>query len=145
MTRKRVTKMELYMRKVNIERMLVKGYSENEIVDEMSQAWSCTKANVRHYVKEIRKEWLEIDKADPQELRHKYLLRLEMMFKIAWEANHLKASLEIQKEINRLTGMYSSETGDTNTVEVITISERRPATPMLNPGHTDEDDDAADV
>lgn len=137
--------MEMYMRKIEIERMLIKGYLESEIIDQMSQQWSCTKANVRHYIKEIRKDWIATAKADPSELRHKYLLRLEHMFRIAWEAVHLKASLEIQKEINRLTGMYSNESGDPNTVEVITISERRPDAPLLPSGDSDEDDDAADI
>lgn len=139
MARKRVGKMEAYMRKVRIERMLCQGYWESEIKNLLSEEWKCTKANVHKYIQDVKADWKKIDRLDPEELRPKFLKRLEMMFQQAYDAKHLKVALEIQKEINKLTAMYNQAVDEQEPIEVITISERSEAIPALNPSSKDGD------
>lgn len=127
MPRNRVGKLEHYMRTVKVAQLLTQGYWESEIVQELSQEWQCSERNVRKYIAKAKAEWKENAVLDLNELRNKYIQRLEHLFRLAYDSKHLKTALDIQKELNRITGMLKDSETDPDQIEVITISKRSEA------------------
>jgi hypothetical protein len=141
----RATKKEKYMRTVEVMNLMLKGWREPEIVEHLQRKWSIkSEVNIRRYIQAAFKEWVRNEAKNNSALREKYLDRLEMLFRSAVEKEHIKIALEVQKEINELSGMYIETKDERNAPEIITISavdQSRPALPAAQSESSDSNDE----
>jgi len=112
---KRATNAELVARRQEIQQLILKGVNSQDIVDEMVKKWETSKRAISEDIRAIHKEWQETAPAQTQENRNKYKDRLEMLFNKSLESGMLKTALDVQKEINKLDGLYAEKEKDEDT------------------------------
>jgi hypothetical protein len=141
--KKRATKTEQERRLDDIEELLLKGHKESEVVKMLSLRWNCGAANVRKYIRDLKQTWEKLETAPRAQLKVKYTRRLEELFKEALVGKSLKIALEIQKEINRIEGMYEPSKENKPPIQVLAISEQDQSGNQAEHNSQDEDDDHA--
>lgn len=122
---KRATQAELVARRQEIQQLILQGVSSQDIVDQMVKKWETSKRAISEDIRAIHKEWQETAPQETQEAKNKYLDRLEMLFNKALDAEQFKTALDVQKEINKIQGLYSDKEKDENQVpEFIKVTRR---------------------
>lgn len=127
LSRTRVTKREKMSRDLEIQKRLIEGWTQAEIVRRYSELWSCSDVNVRKYVKAVVDGWRDSLLEERHTLRNKFLDRLETLFRDCYAAGNYKTALDVQKEIHRICGLHDEQREDGSLAPVITISPRRAA------------------
>jgi len=123
----RVSKKERYMRLIFIQKFVLKGYSTPSIVAEIGPKWNISESTCRQYIKDAKDEWYK--ETFPKELaktKKRYGHRLELLLNEAWEAKQFKTVLEIQKEINKIDGLYDETKPKKKMPDTIIIREGQP-------------------
>lgn len=122
---KRATQAELITRRQEIQQLILQGTNSSDIVENMSVKWKTSKRAISEDIRAINKEWQETVPEDTQTNKNKYMDRLEMLLNKALANDHIKTALEIQKEINKLSGLYNEKEKDENQIpEMIKVSRR---------------------
>lgn len=109
MSQHRATNAELVKRREEIQTLILSGVSGVEIQEEMAKKWNTSKRAIADDIRYIGKEWEEQAPQKTQSMKNKYMDRLEMLLNKALQNDHIKTALEIQKEINKLNGLYSEK------------------------------------
>lgn len=118
------TKSELIMRREFVQDLMLKGHMQSEICSIVSEKYSIKKRVVLEDIREISKAWAsKADESKPL-IRNKFLDRLEQMFQTAFSAGNLKNALEIQKEINKISGLYQESQAEQQPPQFITVKAR---------------------
>lgn len=122
---KRATQAELIARRQEIQQLILQGVNSVEIVDKMAEKWKTSKRAISEDIRAISREWQETTPQETQAMKNKYMDRLEMLLNRALQNDHIKTALEIQKEINKLNGLYSEKDKDeTKVPEMIKVTRR---------------------
>jgi hypothetical protein len=122
---KRATQAELIARRQEIQQLILQGVNSQDIVDQMVKKWETSKRAISEDIRAIHKEWQETAPQETQEAKNKYLDRLEMLFNKALDAEQFKTALDVQKEINKIQGLYSEKENDENKVpEFVKVTRR---------------------
>jgi site-specific DNA-adenine methylase len=122
---KRATQAELVARRQEIQQLILKGVNSQDIVENMVKKWETSKRAISEDIRAIHKEWQETAPAQTQANRNKYKDRLEMLFNKSLESGMLKTALDVQKEINKLDGLYAEkEKDEDNTPEFVKVTRR---------------------
>ena len=121
----RATQAELIKRRQEIQQLILKGVNSTEIVNTMSVKWKTSKRAIAEDMRYIAREWKETVPQETQAMKNKYMDRLEMLLNKALENDHIKTALEIQKEINKLNGLYNEKEKEENQMpELIRVTKR---------------------
>jgi hypothetical protein len=99
------TKGELVMRREFVQDLVLKGHTPTEITTIVSEKYGIKKRVVLEDIREV-------------------LDRLELMFATALNDGNLKSALEIQKEINKISGLYQETKADNEPPQFITLKPR---------------------
>lgn len=118
------TKGELIMRREFVMDLMLKGHTPTEISTITSEKYQIKKRVVTEDMREVAKSWANRAEESKPLTRNKYLDRLEMMLQTALNDGNLKTALEIQKEINKVSGLYHEAKADTVPPQFITIKPR---------------------
>lgn len=122
---KRATQAELIARRKEIQDLILRGVNSVDIVENMATKWKTSKRAIAEDIRAISREWQETAPEETQTMKNKYMDRLEMLLNKALENDHIKTALEIQKEINKLNGLYNEKIKDENAVpEMIRVKKR---------------------
>jgi hypothetical protein len=113
---KRATQAELIARRKEIQELILSGSNSVDIVDNMAKKWKTSKRAIAEDMRLIYKEWRETTPQETNQAKNKYVDRLEMLFNKALGENQIKTALEIQKEINKLHGLYNEKEKETQEV-----------------------------
>lgn len=125
MPRNRASKAELIKRRQEIQELLIQGHKNSFIVERMAEQYKTSARAIQEDIRLIAKEWAESNPQESQELRNKYAERLEWLFCEAAGKGHVKVALEVQKEINKLNGLYKeTDTTEKSMPEFINIGRR---------------------
>lgn len=118
------TKAELIKRREEVQSLILAGYMPTEITSIISEKYGIKKRVVSEDMREVAKAW-EVKAEESKPLtRNKFLDRLEHMFQVALAAGNLKNALEIQKEINKISGLYQEAKAENTTPQFITLKSR---------------------
>ena len=127
MPKNRASKAELIKRRQEIQELLIQGHKKSFIVDRVAEQYKTSKRAIQEDIRLIAKEWAEAAPEESAELRNKYGERLEWLFCEAAGKGHIKVALEVQKEINKLNGLYKEKDTETDKMpEFINIGRRSP-------------------
>lgn len=118
------TKGELLMRREAVQELMLQGKTPTEISTIISEKYKIKKRLVVADMNEIAKSWAAKEDETRPLIRNKFLERLEHLFKIALEAGNLKNALEVQKEINKISGLYNEATSKEEPPKFITLKAR---------------------
>jgi hypothetical protein len=122
---KRATQAELIARRQEIQQLILQGVNSTKIVENMAKKWKTSKRAISEDIRAISREWQETNPQETQAMKNKYMDRLEMLLNRALANDHIKTALEIQKEINKLNGLYNEKEKDENQVpEMIRVKKR---------------------
>jgi hypothetical protein len=122
---KRATQAELIARRKEIQELILSGVNSVDIVENMAEKWKTSKRAIAEDIRAISKEWQEVAPQETQAMKNKFMDRLEMLLNKALGADQIKTALEIQKEINKLNGLYSEKDKDETVVpEMIRVKKR---------------------
>lgn len=122
---KRATQAELIARRKEIQQLILSGVNSSDIVEQMAVKYKTSRRAISEDIRDISKEWAEAAPQETQAMKNKYMDRLEMLLNKALENDHIKTALDIQKEINKLNGLYDEKEKDENKVpEFIKVSRR---------------------
>lgn len=118
------TKGELIMRREFVQDLMLKGHTQTEICTIVSEKYTIKKRVVLEDIREVTKSWaLKADESKPL-VRNKFLDRLELLFATALNAGNIKSALEIQKEINKISGLYQESKAESTPPQFITLKAR---------------------
>ncbi len=109
MSKNRATQAELIKRREEIQQLILSGVTTTEIKESMSVKWKTSARAISEDIRFIAREWKEKTPEQTQSMKNKYMDRLEMLLNRALQENHIKTALEIQKEINKLNGLYNEK------------------------------------
>ena len=118
------TKGELIMRREAVQELMLQGKTPTEISTIISEKYGIKKRVVVGDMHEIAKMWAAKEDETRPLIRNKYLDRLEHLFKIALEAGNLKNALEVQKEINKISGLYAEKPANDQPPQFVTLKPR---------------------
>lgn len=118
------TKGELIMRREFVQDLMVKGHTQTEITTIVSEKYGIKKRVVLEDIREVTKAWASKSEESKPLVRNKFLDRLEHMFNVALNAGNIKNALEIQKEINKISGLYQEVKADNQPPQFITLKPR---------------------
>lgn len=118
------TKGELIMRREAVQELMLQGKTPTEISSIISEKYQIKKRVVVADMHEIAKAWAAKEDETRPLIRNKFLERLEHLFKIALEAGNLKNALEVQKEINKISGLYTETASKEEPPKFITLKAR---------------------
>ena len=125
MSRNRATQATLIKRREEIQQLILSGMTGTEIQEQMSKKWETSKRAIAEDIRSISKEWQEKVPEQTNAMKNKYMDRLEMLMNRALTEGHIKTALEIQKEINKLNGLYNEkEQEKTKMPEFISVKRR---------------------
>ena len=120
----RSSKAQLVKRREEVQKMIVSGAHYQVICDEMSTKWETSKRAIQEDIRLVNKEWQEASEESKQLLRNKNKERLELLFHSAILKEQYKSALEIQKEINKLDGLYKEVEREEKAPEIINIGRK---------------------
>lgn len=120
---RRISKKDKYMRGIRIEELMFLGHTKEEVVRVVAAEFGVAETTVVAHMNRVIDQWGKQRREKIPASRHKYLSRLEMMFRDAWAKGNMKVALDVQKEINRLAGLYDEEKKDVAKIEAIVIRE----------------------
>jgi hypothetical protein len=118
------TKGELIMRREFVQDLMLKGHTQTEISTIVSEKYGIKKRVVLEDIREVTKSWASKAEESRPLMKNKFLDRLELMFATALTAGNIKSALEIQKEINKISGLYQETQSETQAPQFITIKPR---------------------
>lgn len=125
MPRNRSSNAELIKRRQEVQELLIQGHKKSFIVDRLAEQYKTSKRAIQEDIRFIAKEWAETAPTQTQEMRNMYAERLEWLFCEAAGKGHVKVALEVQKEINKLNGLYKvNEDHEEKMPEFINIGRR---------------------
>lgn len=124
MPRNRASKAELTKRRNEIKKLLIEGHEKTFIVDRMADQFKTSQRAIQEDIRIIGKEWAEAAEKDTKELKTKFEERLEWLFCEAAGKGHVKVALEVQKEINKINGLYKEKEEHQEKIPEIIVSRR---------------------
>lgn len=123
----KATKAELYARRKEIQELLVEGLNHDKIIEITTKKYKTSRRAIQEDLRKIADEWKEKSPEESAMLKNKYMERLERMFSEAFGKGHIKVALEVQKEINKLSGvMVEDKEKDTEIPKFINIYKKDP-------------------
>lgn len=105
----RSNKIELIKRRQHVQKLLVQGVRYTDICESLAKEYKVSKRSIREDIKIVYKEWEDKAEEPTQLLRNKNKERLEFLLNSALMKEQYKTALEIQKEINKLDGLYKEK------------------------------------
>lgn len=124
---KRATQAELSARRKEIQELILQGVSSADIVEQMVTKWQTSNRAIREDMRYINAVWQETQPEEIQKNKNKNLERLEMLFNKALDKDQFKTALDIQREINKLQGLYNeSDASEKELPKMIRVSKRQP-------------------
>lgn len=120
----RSSKAQLIKRREEVQKMIVTGAHYQTICEELSKKWETSKRAIQEDIRLINKEWQESAEESKQLLQNKNKERLELLFHSAIMKEQFKTALEIQKEINKLDGLYKEVEKEDKIPEIIKIGRK---------------------
>lgn len=122
---KKSTKAQLIKRREEIRDLILAGVKKDDIVNQMSEKWQTSRRAIFDDIRLIAKTWEEAEPEKAKTSKNKYLERLEMLLQKAIAAESLKVALEIQKEINKISGLYTEkEENQEEAPKIIRVSKK---------------------
>lgn len=118
------SKAQVTKRREEVQKMIVSGAHYQTICKEMAEKWETSKRAIQDDIRLVNKEWQEAAEESKQLLRNKNKERLELLFHSAILKEQYKAALEIQKEINKLDGLYKEVETEEKQPEIIKIGRK---------------------
>jgi hypothetical protein len=118
------TKAELIKRREEVQSLILAGHMPTEISSIISTKYNVKKRVVSEDMREVAKAWEAKADESKQLSRNKFLDRLEHMFQVALQAGNIKNALEIQKEINKISGLYQESKSENTAPQFITLKSR---------------------
>jgi predicted DNA-binding protein YlxM (UPF0122 family) len=132
------TKAELIKRREEVQDLILAGYMPSDISSIISEKYGVKKRVVSDDIKEVGKAWEAKADESKQLSRNKFLDRLEHMFQVALANGNIKNALEIQKEINKISGLYQEVKSENTTPQFITLKAREPLSVVPKASGNDE-------
>lgn len=128
------TKAQITRRREEVQMLLIDGWSARRIREELSKKHRCSPRSIAEDIRLINKEWEAAADVNKKQARNKYLDRLEHMFETALSSDNLKQALDIQKEINRLSGLYNNDEAAQELPKFISIKSKddKPADKIID-------------
>jgi hypothetical protein len=120
------TKAELIKRREEVQDLILAGHMPSDINTIISEKYGVKKRVVSEDIKEVGKAWEAKADESKQLSRNKFLDRLEHMFQVALSNGNIKNALEIQKEINKISGLYQETKTENTPPQFITLKAREP-------------------
>ena len=128
----KANKATLIKRREDVQEFILKGATNSQICEILSQKWNTSVRAISEDILLIRKMWQEKEEENKNLNRNKFLQRLELMLSEALERKDLKTGLAIQQEIHKLTGMYQETKTEEAPPKIITLSKRSEAIDVEN-------------
>ena len=116
MRAKKASKAELIKRREEIRRLILQGTEKTSIIEEMAKKHDTSTRAIREDIRIIGKKWESAEPELVKKSKNKYLERLEMLLHKALQEDKLKVALDIQKEINKISGLYQEKEKDAEEV-----------------------------
>lgn len=132
------TKGELIMRREFVQDLMLKGHTSTEITAIVSEKYQIKKRVVLEDIREVSKAWASKNEESRPLLRNKFLDRLELLFQTAVSEGNIKNALEIQKEINKITGLYQETKQEQTPPQFITLTARDSGLSVVPKASNDE-------
>jgi hypothetical protein len=107
---------ETYQRVVTVQKMLVTGVDTTTIVQHGMDAWGISDRMVYIYIRKAYEMLAQDAQADRLHLIGKALARLDKLFLAAYKNNDIGRALDVQKEINKLLGLYAPTTAHVSVI-----------------------------
>lgn len=121
----RSSKRQIYMRRVRVVELLLKGKTKDQILQIMKDEYKVGKGTITNDIKVVELEMTKKPLPKLELARNKSLSRLELMFESAMTKGHLKVALDIQKEIDKVSGIHNPETKSNDGPKIFTIEEKK--------------------
>lgn len=120
----RASKIELIKRRQEVQQLIVQGTRYTDICDILSKKYETSRGSIENDIKLVYKEWQDKAEKPTQLLRNKNKERLEFLLNSAILKEQYKTALEIQKEINKIDGLYKEKEQEEKAPEIIRIGRR---------------------
>lgn len=133
----RSTKRELYMRRVRVVELLLKGKNRDQIINTIKEEFKVGKGTITNDLKVVEQEMTNKPLPKIDLVRTKSLDRLEMLFENAVSKGHLKTALDIQKEIDKVSGLHNPEAKSDDGPKIFTVEEKKKTDMRLVPTEKD--------
>jgi hypothetical protein len=125
--RERLTDLEILKHVEETVDMMTKGFATRSIINEFSQRGFSSR-QIRNFMEKAALVIKEMYKDNMATIYETSLNRLEMLYQAALQKGHLKTAIEIQKEIDKISGLHSGRleiTGEIKIPDIIRIAEIR--------------------
>lgn len=109
MPKKEANKVELEKRLDEVEKLLLQDALYSQIVRYTANRWGIKSRQTDTYISKVYKRWKQRTEPDRKNLWNKAVNKYKVMFQEANSEGDLHHKIEIQKEINKLQGLYPAD------------------------------------
>jgi hypothetical protein len=112
------TDIQVFNRIKELEKMLLEGVSYNDILIYSDENWGLKEGQTREYIRRVYSKWQEIAEKDRVDNFNKAIQREEKMYNEAVKSDDPKLALEIQKDLNKLKGLYVEQIAEKKDIKI---------------------------
>jgi len=112
------------MRKYEVSELLSKGYSESEVISTLTDKHGLADSTVERYIRQVVDEWVEQDVEKQKAHKSLAIQRHNELYRQAYSVGQFKTANDVQKEINKLHGLYDTDKKKVELPKIIKVSEK---------------------
>jgi hypothetical protein len=125
--RERLTDIEIMKHVEETVDLITKGFATRSIINYFTDE-GFSPRQIRNFMEKAALEIKEMYRDNMATIYEMSMTRLELLYQAAVQKGHLKTAIEIQKEIDKISGLHSGRleiTGEIKIPDVIKIAEIR--------------------